>query len=266
MSEASATVSKKVVKAFGAYDLRRAQTYVQGKSGYAPGFLPPRSSPVRFPELLPTVERTAASKSVADSQTTRKAGGSHWTNDLTTRRRKYMVDHIEQETSSKAKKLVEDKQRMITNRKVREAKLNSPGSAFEVMSLPSIESMVTDEYPLIDPDKEMRAIKRTQNRLNRAEREREGRLHQFLTIHHKAQEYATSVGELEDMLNSEIPYQKDYAPGLQYFGTTRTSSRINAIESDVFDQVLGTSAGQKPGVVEISQLLETTKMKEPLNK
>lgn len=258
MSASPAAVVRKTANAFGSYESRRPKTFVKLKSGYDSGFLPPRSSPKRFPRPPPTAEKTARPRSSESSPGAYNTEAAKWKRDLADSRRKYMTEHIEQSTISLAKKNTDDKERRREGKRLREEKLTAPNSAFETMSLPSIESMILDEYPLQDPDKEERAARRVQNRLRKIARDHSSRLHQFLTIHHNSKNYATSIESLDSMLDDTIGPDKvlDQSPTFQTFTSHRFSARTKETRREVFNQILGTAANNEPGVLEISQLLE----------
>lgn len=245
------------------YDHRRAANYVKGKLGYAEGFLPPRTSPVRYPRALAPASQTAPESRKGNIPSSRPTKYSQWQSEESARRRSYMSQYIEQKSERIPQKESADRAKMLAGRSKREELLSAPNSQAELLSLPSIESTIADEYPLIDHEKNARSIQRLANRTKFSEIKQTDNLHQFLNIHHKAKMYATTIEQLDMMLAEKInenvsvdnsPKHVFPSANQQYNSMT---IRKKELESELYDQILGTTAGGEPGVLEVSNQLKT---------
>ncbi|CCG81881.1 protein of unknown function [Taphrina deformans PYCC 5710] len=251
---------------FGSYQSRRAEAYVKGKSGYDEGFLPPRSSPTRFPKSAPTADLTAPQPKTTKITNGHTSIYSKWKYEESDRRRRYMSEHIKHEAEERPKKFAQDRERMMRQKTIRDNLLNAPESRAELLSLPSIERTIADEYPLLDNNKNARANKRLQNRRKNESIKNEIVLHQFLNIHHNSAGYVTTLKGLDTLLESTIGSANylDVVPkhtltdlAMQAGHGAFSYGKVNQVEADIDDQIMGTAAGGRPGVMEVSQILST---------
>lgn len=252
--------AKKIAQGFASFEARRAATYVKGRSGYDAGFLPRNTSPVRFPKRVATsVETAPVPKSPATSEE-RLSDYTQWKYDSSKRRQSYMANYINQRAESAPEKRAQDRKKMLLGRAKREQLLNAPISQAEQLSLPSIESTIADEYPLKDPDQAQRARAKVQNRSKKDKFVADSRLHQLLTLHHNSQTYVSSIEGLDALLESKIGMNQlvDLANKHTFKTHPNMSERRREIETDVYDQILGTAAGGEPGVLEVSRERHST--------
>lgn len=253
---------QKAIAQFGTYESRRAAAYVTGKVGYDEGFLPRKTSPVRFPRKSPTAEQTAAEPRRPRQAAATTPEYSQWKRQMSERRREYMSGHIRHEEVQKPRKLERDRKTMLRGVEDREALLSAPESQAELLSLPSIERTIADEYPLVDHNKGSRALKRERNREQDERFKEETRLHHFLTIHHNSAGYVTTLSGLDALVEKAIGTAAVFNPAPQYrlaeLGSQPTIGaysfgKVHQIEAEIDDQMMGTASGGRPGVLEVLQ-------------
>lgn len=253
---------QKGIEQYSSYEGRRASNYVKTKTGYADGFLPKNTSPIRYPRALAPASQTAPEPKLRKTLSSGPTKYSQWQADESARRRSYMSQYIQQRAERMPQKEAADRAKMLAGRSKREGLLSAPTSQAELLSLPSIESTIADEYPLIDREKDIRLRQRLSNRTKYDEIKRTDQLHQFLNIHHKAKHYATTMEQLDTMLAEKInenvsvdnsPKHVFPSANQQYNSMT---IRKKEMESELYDQILGTSAGGEPGILEVSTQLQ----------
>lgn len=261
------STTTKTVARFGTYESRRAAAFVKGKSGYDQGFLPPRTSPIRYAKPAPKAELTASLSGKIKPVSENTSVYTNWKREVSERRRLYMQEHIQHEVTERPKKVTKDKANMLRQRDIREGILAAPDSQAEQLSLPSIEKTIADEYPLIDHNKAARDRQRTLNRKKKEAFKNETVLHQFLTIHHNSAGYVTTLTGLDKLLETTIG-SANYLDVVPKHTLTDLSNqpghgaysygKVNQLESDIDDEILGTAAGGRPGVSEVSRILSSS--------
>lgn len=266
MSSAQNIIARVAAEKLKATELQRAQTYVKAKKGYQKGFLPPGVSPVMRAKTLPDADRTAPLPSEAALEKKQSQGEiAVWRRKVSEIRRTNMRDFLTRQIIAAKEKPARDTNCLNKGRRAREAQLNAPNSGFETMSLPSIESMMIEEYPLKSIDTEMRERQATRNREKKLQKDHKARLHQYLTLHHNAADYATSLEALDSLLDKTIGAYSilDVSSAFNHFQAHRTGARTKEIQREVFNAILGTAGNKEPGVLEVSQVLKENAAEAP---
>ncbi|ORY79560.1 hypothetical protein BCR37DRAFT_394281 [Protomyces lactucae-debilis] len=231
---------------------RVLKDYIPGKIGYAPGFLPQRSSAVRQPKPLPLPEKTSpAPKKEFKSN----AAYAVWKREMAEKRRGYMVAHLEHTQAQIPIKAAQDRAKMLEGRAKREEALTKPISEAERLSLPSIEATLAQEYPILDTGKEERAARRRSNRQVKAQMETEDRLADLIDIHHAAEGYACTMQQLDTMLDTCFTTTSVAPMPKHTMATLKNNLLLSSTRAQMEEQLLGTAAGGKPGIAEVLPLL-----------
>lgn len=234
---------KKAIEKFGSFEARRAEAYLKNRSGYSEEFLPPRSSPIRY-KLPKTMPPGLLSPKQSDSPTsTSTSPQARWKEEMAKRRKEYLAQHYEkpetpQEQSIQLPKTI----------------IKAPVRAETQYTLPSIASATQQDFQIDRQQSSMEANRRAQRRANVIAAQRETRLSQFLNIHHHAANFITTSAQLDRALDACFD---NGTPSLNIGNRDFTTSlSIEDVEKDIYDAILGTSAGGQPGIVEVSRALE----------
>ena len=179
---------------------------------------------------------------------------------MSDRRRAYMSDHLERRIANVPRRREERRAKQEEGSRLRELVLNAPKSEAELLSLPTIEASLLDEYPIRDTDKEARLQARRANRLEHEAIRREDKLHSFLEIHHRAGRYATDLEALDKMLHAAfqpiLSYNAAPTHTLRTLVEDANGARARDFAQRMRDAEQGTAAGGQPGVVEVGAILE----------
>jgi hypothetical protein len=231
---------------------RVLKDYIPGKIGYAPGFLPKNSTPVRQPKPLPVPEKTSPAPRQVSQSTQQYAV---WKREMANKRRDYMVTHLEHAQAQIPIKQAQDRARMLEGRAKREEALNKPVSAAERLSLPSIEATLASEYPISDPHKEQREARRRRHREVKEAMDKEDRVAQFIRVHHAAEGYACTMPALDSMLDTCFTTTSVAPMPKHTMATLKNNRMLSSTRDALEEQLLGTASGGKPGVSEVLPLL-----------
>jgi hypothetical protein len=236
----------------------RTKRFIKGRTGFAAGFLPKDTSATRFTKMPPSVAKTAAEPEVMRNVQAR-GPRAQWKADLTTRRRSFVVEHLQSRAESIENETAANRAKLLRGRAERQRLLTADISDVERLSLPSISSTIVADFPTPVARPELSEAVRARNHRKQAALQRNNHLDELLTLHHRASNYITTIAQLEARLQETFhESQADHvARSFANIDTINSKTSARVTEARIMDQVLGTAAEGLPGVLEVNRGIRT---------
>lgn len=241
--------------------------YVPGVKGYAPDIYPPKGISFeckKKPKYL-DLHKTVAEPKLKNIKHER----NDWKYKIKGLRRQYLTEYVSEQKEKDNKMLEEKKIKDMIEAKRRALYADK----HHKYSMPSIYSLLKDEYPIKDPNKLERMERKRHNYEKMKDKNKKDRLHHFLTLYSRSEKFIISMEELEDTVNKvfqEIPTGSppDYTIESLYNQNNNSTSSKNScsVHPEIFDALLGTVDGGKLGPDELIELDKTYNVEKLNNK
>lgn len=234
-------------------DARQLATYVKGKTGFDQGYLPKFSSNLRRRKQIPSPSLTASPPRLQE-HVVPNSPQARWKRELTDRRRGYANHHLKSSEEQVQVTAVSRRTKMLSGQQERQRLLDAEISDIEKLSLPSISSTLAAEYPVLQHSRELINKARAKN-FRRAESAKKAlSLSRLLNLHHNVVTSVTTLERLDTMLQStfEDLYAGHNNRSFAVAESISTRRATQETERAIFDELLGTTAGGQPGLLEIT--------------
>ncbi|QSL66941.1 hypothetical protein MERGE_001328 [Pneumocystis wakefieldiae] len=229
----------------------RSHNYVPGVKGYAPDIYPPRniSFECKKKPKYPDLHKTVAEPKLKDERNT-------WKSKMKVLRRKYLTEYVMEQKKKDLEKIQEKKK---TNEMIKAQELTLCAQRHHRYSVPTIKSLVQDDYPLAHPNKLEQIKKKRNNYQITKDKDKMERLRHFLTLYSHSEKFIASLEELDDAVNNsfqEIPTGSPPSYSIQFLYDKRNSflNSKDAVHPEIYDALLGTVDGGKLGPDELTEL------------
>ncbi|EMR08629.1 hypothetical protein PNEG_03105 [Pneumocystis murina B123] len=229
-----------------------SHNYVPGVKGYAPDIYPPRkiSFECKKKPKYPDLHKTVAEPRLKNETNT-------WRSKMKELRRRYLTEYVMEQKKKDLEKMQEKEK---INEMIKAEKLTLCSEKHHRYSIPTIKSLIEDEYPIADSNKLERMKQKRNNYEITKDKDKIERLRHFLTLYSHSENFISSMEELDDAVNKsfqEIPTGSPPSYSIQFLYDKKENSFLNSKDSvhpEIFDALLGTVDGGKLGPDELIKL------------